>query len=115
MNQFLTPEQEIERDRYLLEKSYNTFRGVSRRKTTFVVDRETGSLVPIDREKDFDPKLHKRVAEAPVVAPAAIEPPALDSDVEAKKARFAELKAQSAWLKPDLKAEYSALKADLGL
>lgn len=131
--QLLSEEQEIAKDQYLLERKYNTFKGVSRKSTYFVEDRETGLLVPLDREKDFNPRIHRKLARpipvAEKVAPAIVLEQVEDGfavpvgmevvgdEMEAKKARYEELKQSRAWLsKEEGRAqEYAALKAELGL
>lgn len=74
---------------------------------TFIVvkNKRTGSKVSLPSMKYFNAKFHERIALD------RVEEVEVSLDEEAK---FQELKAQKAWLKPDLKDLYSKLKAKYG-
>ncbi len=98
-----------------------------------VYENKNGAPKFLDRLKDFDPRQYHfkeeakveepvKEPEAPVVTPPVppVVTPVDTIPVETKievseedKARFADLTAQRAWLKKDLKEEYNALKLKL--
>jgi len=65
--------------------------------------------VALDRVQDIDKKHYFPIPKTAVIetVETTIEAPSID------QLRFAELKAQRAWLKSDLKEEYKELKAKL--
>jgi hypothetical protein len=84
---------------------------VNPNKYIHVIEIATGGKLALPSLKYFDPKRHRHIVEREEAVKSA---QVVASEAPASVERYEELKAARAWLKKDLKDEYSKLKEIYG-